>query len=143
MIPRTELRRVIAARRVRRIRAIRRARRGVTLVELLVAMTILTVGLLAIVGVSASVARSLGESRSDNLAAIAAESRFEQVAGMACTGLSLGTVSSASNRNVVERYVVIDDLNNTRMVIDSVSWTTRRGTRRLVFKTILPCRPGA
>lgn len=121
----------------------RRARRGVTLVELIVAMTILTVGLLAIVGVSASVARSLGESRSDNVAAIAAESRFESVAGTACNNLTLGSVASATNRNVVERYVVIDDLNFTRMVIDSVSWTTRRGTRRFVFRSILPCRPGA
>ncbi|HJQ20478.1 MAG TPA: prepilin-type N-terminal cleavage/methylation domain-containing protein [Gemmatimonadaceae bacterium] len=126
-----------------RSRSLKRARSGVTLVELIVAMTILTVGLLAIVGVSASVARSLGESRSDNLAAIAAESRFEIVAGTACSTLTLGTVSSATNRNVTERYVVIDDLNNTRMIIDSVSWTTRRGTRRFNFRSILPCRPGA
>jgi len=121
----------------------RRARRGVTLVELLVAMTILTVGLMAIVGVSGSVARSLGESRSDNLAAIAAESRFEQVAGTSCTGLTLNTVTAATSRNVTERWVVVDAGNNTRQVIDSVSWTTRRGTRRLVFQTLLPCRPGA
>ena len=127
----------------RRRVAVRGARRGVTLVELLVAMTILTVGLLAIVGVSGSVARSLGESRSDNLAAIAAESRFEQVAGTACTSLTLNSVSAATSRNVTERWVVVDAGNNTRQVIDSVSWTTRRGTRRLVFQTLLPCRPGA
>jgi prepilin-type N-terminal cleavage/methylation domain-containing protein len=131
------------SRRIRSLRAPRAPRRGVTLVELLVAMTILTVGLLAIVGVSGSVARSLGESRSDNLAAIAAESRFEQVAGTACTSLTLNTVSSATNRNVTERWVVVDAGNNTRQVIDSVRWTTRRGTRSLVFQTLLPCRPGA
>jgi prepilin-type N-terminal cleavage/methylation domain-containing protein len=135
--------------RLRRHRAIGRrvvvprARRGVTLVELLVAMTILTVGLMAIVGVSGSVARSLGESRSDNLAAIAAQSRFEQVAGTSCTSLTLNTVTAATSRNVTERWVVVDAGNNTRSVIDSVSWTTRRGTRRLVFQTLLPCRPGA
>ena len=120
-----------------------RPRRGVTLVELIVAMTILTVGLLAIVGVSASVARSLGESRSDNLAAVAAESRFEKVAGTQCSSLTLNTVASATNRNVTERWVVVDGGNNTRQVIDTVSWTTRRGTRRNVFQTLLPCRPGA
>lgn len=135
--------------RLRRHRAIGRrvvvprARRGVTLVELLVAMTILTVGLMAIVGVSGSVARSLGESRSDNLAAIAAQSRFEHVAGTSCTSLTLNTVTAATSRNVTERWVVVDAGNNTRSVIDSVSWTTRRGTRRLVFQTLLPCRPGA
>lgn len=130
-------------RRSRRARRCMRVRRGVTLVELLVAMTILTVGLMAIVGVSASVARSLGESRSDNLAAIAAESRFEKVAGQACSGLTLNTASTATNRNVTEKWLVQDGGNNTRLVIDSVSWTTRRGTRKLAFQTLLPCRPGA
>jgi len=120
-----------------------RARTGVTLVELLVAMTILSVGLLAIVGVSASVSRSLGESRSDNLAAIYAQSRFEKLAGTACTSLTLNSWSTVSFRNVTEKYRVIDGGNNTRLVTDSVSWTTREGTRRQAFSTLLPCRPGA
>jgi Tfp pilus assembly protein PilV len=121
----------------------RRARRGVSLVELLVAMTLLTMGLLAIVGVSASVTRSLGESRSDNTAALVAQSRFEQLAGTACTSLTLGTTFQVTTRGVTERYVVNDGGNNTRQIIDSVSWTTRKGTRRQAFSTLLPCRPGA
>ena len=128
--------------RVGRHRA-RRARRGVTLVELLVAMTLLTMGLLAIVGVSASVTRSLGESRSDNTAATVAQSRFEALAGTACTSLTLGTTFQVTTRGVTERYSVTDGGNNTRRVIDSVTWTTRKGTRRQAFSTLLPCRPGA
>src|SRR6185295_5341387 len=85
-----------------------RPRTGVTLVELLVAMTILSLGLLAIVGVSASVSRSLGESRSDTLAAIYAQSRFEKLAGTACTSLTLNSWSTASFRNVTAQYRVID-----------------------------------
>jgi prepilin-type N-terminal cleavage/methylation domain-containing protein len=120
--------------------ASRRARRGVTLVELLVAMTILSVGLMAIAGVSAGIARSLGESRSDNLAAMAAETRFEQLAGTACTSLSLGAWTT---RGVTEKYTITDAGNNTRSVVDTVKWTTRRGTRKQTFSTLLPCRPGA
>ena len=119
------------------------ARRGVTLIELLVAMTILSVGLLAIVGVSGSVSRSLGESRSDNLAAFASQSRFERLAGTACTNLTLNTWSTATSRGVTEKYRVTDAGNNTRLVTDSVSWKTREGTRRQAFTTLLPCRPGA
>jgi type IV pilus assembly protein PilV len=119
------------------------ARRGVTLVELMVAMTLLTMGLLAIVGVSGAVARSLGEARSDNLAAIVAQSRFEKLAGTACTSLTLGAPETVTTRNVTEKFVVVDAGNNTRSIIDSVSWTTRRGLRRLAFTTLLPCRPGA
>jgi len=123
--------------------AARRPRKGVTLIELIVAMTILSIGLLAIVGVSASVSRSLGESRSDNLAAIYSTSRFEKLAGTACTSMTLDTWTTITDRNVTEKYRVTDGGNNTRMVTDSVSWTTRKGTRRQAFTTLLPCRPGA
>lgn len=118
-------------------------RRGVTLVELLVAMTILSVGLMAIAGVSGSITRSLGESRNETLAATAAMARFERLAGSQCSSLTLGSVSEISNRNVKERFIVTDAGNNTRLIIDSVSWKTRRGTRMAAFTTLLPCRPGA
>jgi prepilin-type N-terminal cleavage/methylation domain-containing protein len=126
-------------KRARRLQS----RRGVSLVELLVAMTLLVVGLLAIVGVSGSVARSLGESRGDNLAAIVAQSRFEKLAGTACTSMSLGTVRQDSTRGITERWIVTAGTNNTLVVIDSVAWQTREGTRRQAFSTLLPCRPGA
>jgi len=119
------------------------ARAGVTIIELIVAMTILSVGLLAIVGVSGGVSRSLGESRTDNLAAIASQSRFERLAGTACTSLTLNTWTTVTSRGVTEKYRVTDGGNNTRLVTDSVSWTTREGTRRQAFSTLLPCRPGA
>jgi len=118
-------------------------RSGVTLIELIVAMTILTIGLLAIVGVSGGVSRSLGESRTDNLAALAAQSRFEQLAGTACTSLTLNTWVTKTGRNVTEKYRTIDGGNNILVLTDSVSWTTREGTRRQAFTTLLPCRPGA
>ena len=118
-------------------------RRGVTLIELIVAMTILSVGLLAIVGSSAGIARGLGESRQDNLAAYAAESRFEKISGTACTSLTLGSVTEETIRGVTERYIITDAGNNTRSIIDSVSWKTRKGRRNQAFQTLIPCRPGA
>ena len=119
------------------------ARRGVTLIELLVAMSIMSVGLMAIAGVSGSITRSLGESRNETLAATAAMARFELVAGTQCTALSLGSVVEVNARNIKERYVITDAGNNTRRVIDTVTWTTRRGTRLAAFTTLFPCRPGA
>ena len=118
-------------------------RRGVTIVELVVAVTILMMGLLSIVGISASVARSLGESRSDALAAVRAQSRFERLAGTACSSFSLGTWVKDSSRGISENYQVTDGGNNTRLITDSVSWKTRRVTRRTTFQSLLPCRPGA
>lgn len=122
----------------------RAPRRGMTIVELIVAMTILTIGLLGIVGVSAAIGRSLGEARSDNLAALAAQSRFETVAGQACNNLAIvGQSGTTTSRNITEYWRIEAGGNNTLLVIDSVQWATRRGTRRHVFRTLLPCRNGA
>lgn len=129
--------------RLRSRRGAPRARRGVTLIELIVAVTILMLGLLSIVGISASITRSLGQARQETLAAMAAQSRFERLAGTACASLNLGTVQQTVSRNITERYVVIDAGNNTRMLHDTVTWNTYRTTRRLAFKTLIPCRPGA
>lgn len=129
--------------RKRQRRHVTGARAGVTLIELIVAVTILMLGLLSIVGISASISRSLGQSRTDALAASAAQSRFEQIAGTACTSLTLGTVVQVSARGITERYVITDAGNNTRLLSDTVSWITNRTTRRAAFQTLIPCRPGA
>ena len=132
-------------------------RKGVTLVELIVAVTIIMFGMLTIVGISSTTARSLGESRTDGLAALTAQSRFEYLASLGCTfssgiatglsGLTTSTVYESSNRGVTERYKVelISSVvgNNSIMMYDSLSWQTRRTTRRQGFQSIIPCRNGA
>lgn len=120
-----------------------RERAGVTLVELIVAMSILSIGLLAIVGTSGAIARGLGEARGDNLAAIVAQSRFETVAGTTCNGMSLPQSGTTQTRGVTEKWRIEDGGNNTLLVVDTVSWQTRRGTRKQAFQTLLPCRPNA
>ena len=91
-------------RKRQRIRS-RRPRRGVTLIELIVASTILMLGLLSIVGVSAMVSRSLGESRNMNLAATYAQSRFEKLAGQACSTFSLGAVTEETTRGITGAHI--------------------------------------
>ena len=132
-------------------------RKGVTLVELIVAVTIIMFGMLTIVGISSTTARSLGESRSDGLAALAAQSRMETIASLGCTfssagvatglsGLTTGTTYTSTLRGITERYKVelISGFvgNNAIMVYDTVSWQTRRSTRRQGFQSIIPCRKG-
>lgn len=131
----------VRSRRARTVRGRRlRNRSGVTLVELLVATVIISIGLLAIVGTSAAIARSLGQAREDNLAAVYAESRVERIAGTGCSSLSLGSAASATTRGVTEKYVVTDNGNNTLLLTDTLTWATRKSTRKLIYKTILPCR---
>jgi Tfp pilus assembly protein PilV len=135
-----------------------RNRKGLSLVELIVAVTILMFGLLTIVGVSSSTARSLGESRSDGLAAQYAQSRFEQLASLQCVfnanliatglyGITTGAVTEVTYRGITERYKVEMAPgaigNNVVIVYDTVSWQTRRTTRRQGFQSLIPCRPGS
>ncbi len=115
-----------------------------TLVELIVAMSILSIGLLGIVGVSAAIGRSLGEARADNLAALAAQTRVEGIAGKQCNSMAIaGQGGTVSSRNITEVWAITDGGNNTLLVTDSVRWVSRRGQRQAVFRTLLPCRPGA
>ena len=128
-------------------------RKGLSLVELIVAVTILMFGLLTIVGVSSTTARSLGESRSDNLAAIAAASRFEYLASLGCSmssgvatglnGVTSVTTVEVTNRGITERYKVVLGANNTVILYDTLTWQTRRTTRRQAFMSLIPCRLGA
>jgi hypothetical protein len=129
-------------KRIRHLRRSRglRARRGVTLIELIVASTILLLGLLSIVGISASVARSLGQARMENLAALAAQSRFEHFAGLTCDSLVLNSPTTVTTRNVTEKWVVVSGTNVTRQLYDTVTWVTGRTTRKVAFESLIPCR---
>ena len=126
-----------------RMTATPKARRGVTLIELLIAMSILSIGLMAIAGVSGSITRSLGESRNETLAATAAMARFERIAGTQCSSLTLNSPVTVTSRNITETWVVTSSGNNTLLITDTVTWVTRRGTRLAAFTSLLPCRPGA
>ena len=64
-------------------------------------------------------ARSLGEARSDGLAATFADARFEKIAGTQCTTLTKGSVIQEVTRNVTERYIVNDSTNATIAIMDT------------------------
>ena len=120
------------------------ARRGVTLVELVVSMTILTVGILSFVACAGFLTRSLSGASSDTIAALYGQSAIEELAGTACLTIPLNQVKETVSRGITRRSRVTDNGNNTLAVLDSLSWTNRGGVDRLVtLETILPCRPGA
>ena len=119
------------------------ARRGLTLVELIVAMTILTVGLLGFVASSGYLTRGLGGANTDTVAGVMAQSGIEELAGTACLSVPLNTVTQTVGRGITRRSRVTDNGNNTRLIVDSLSWNARGTTRLVTYRTIIPCRPGA
>ena len=120
-----------------------RARRGITLVELIVAITVLTVGILGFVACAGFLTRGLTGASSDTVAALYGQSSIEELAGTACLTIPLNVVKQTTSRGITRRSIVTNNGNNTLAVTDSLSWRTRGATRRVALQTILPCRPGA
>jgi prepilin-type N-terminal cleavage/methylation domain-containing protein len=83
--------------------------RGISLIEILVALTILSVGLLGLVGASAMVSRMLGQGRWSTVTMAYAERRLELLRASAgdstaCAALSGGTAPLPGG--LTERWVV-------------------------------------
>jgi len=118
-----------------------RGRRGVTLIELMVAMIVLSVALLGLAGVSGAVTRQLAGGGLQTLAATMAQSRLDSLSSIApCTSIVAagGTVTGNNTYRRVRESWVIRDGNNVIYVTDTVTFPGRRNP--LVYQSILVCR---
>ena len=126
----------------RRRRPIVRARRGMSLVELLVAVMVLTIALLGLAGMSGTVSRQLGAGSRQTAAAMVVQSRLDSLASIApCTAIIADGAApisgTATTRGVTERWRISDGDNVIR-IVDSVTFRGR--SRPLVYESLIPCR---
>lgn len=110
-------------------------RRGFTLIELMAAVMILTVGLLGLAATSGAVMRQIGGGAQATQAATLAQSRLESLHGMDCTTLSAG---AATTRGITESWTSVNG-SRTVTVTNTVSYVTHRGTRSHTFTSMIPC----
>ena len=111
-------------------------RSGFTLVELLVAIAVLTIGLLALAGTAGIVASHVGDGGRLTGAAHAARTVLDSLAARGCAGLTSG--SSARGTVRVSWTVVAD---STAATIDlTVGSGLRHGSRRDTYQAVVPCR---
>jgi type II secretion system protein I len=125
------------SRRHRRpLRALaRKARAGFTLVEVIVAMMIFTVGLLAMASTAGVVVKQMGDSNRMTVASAVARSRIEQLRLAPCT---LGMTGSATTRGVTEAWRLTPMTRSSRIDV-IVSYTTKNGTRTQAYRSMVPC----
>ena len=117
----------------------RRTRSGITIVELLVAMTVLTVGVGGLIKNSASVATQMGGGVRQTVAATIAQSRIDSLSSLSCATLANAAVATGTStkRGVTETWAVTDGKNvkNISVIINVIGRQIP-----LRYSTVIPCR---
>lgn len=122
-------------------RGIPRGRRGFTIIELMVAIVIITVGLLALAGGSGATVKEMELSQQQTTAALLAQSRLEKLRALnLCSAFASGTTSVAPA--YVEKWAVSTYTSNGSMAVaETVAYKDRRGkTKKFGLVTVMPCR---
>lgn len=111
-------------------------RRGFTLIEVLLAVILVTVGLLALVAGSAVLVRQSADLRLRRTALQAASNRLQQLGAASCVSTS---GAADGPLGVHEQWSVGLLPNAVRELRDSVSFVERGERRSVVLRTRLPC----
>ncbi|MEO8620419.1 MAG: hypothetical protein ABI625_05085 [bacterium] len=114
------------------------SRSGTSVVEVLVALMIVSIGLLGIAGSTALALRSTLDAAHRRDAAQRATSRVAQLASAGCDLASSGSNTDGA-RQITERWIVASRANGFAIVTDSVSWTSARGARTFSLTSAITC----
>lgn len=112
--------------------------RGFTIVEIVVALTLLVLGALAVVGAGASAARTVGSAEAQLHAMTVAQSRLEALASRGC-GAATGGSAADSSSALREWWTVTPARNGLRLATDSVEYLHLGALRALVRRRLIVC----
>jgi Tfp pilus assembly protein PilV len=120
-------------------RGLPKARQGLTIIEVILAMIILTFGLLGMAGFSMTITKQFKSSTKQETAALMVQSRIDSVASIRCQALAPSgpQTGTLTRLGVTERWTITDG-DDIKKLVDSVTFTPR--TRPLVYQSIIPCR---
>ncbi|MCY7379810.1 MAG: hypothetical protein LH467_10810 [Gemmatimonadaceae bacterium] len=106
------------------------------MVEVLVALVLVAVGLLAVAGASALALRTANSASRERLAVRHADRRLAWLTAAGCTSASTGTDSAAGMR---ERWSMADSLDGVAIVETSVAWRAGARQRKLTLRSAVVC----
>lgn len=123
----------------RRRRRITSARAGLTIIEVIIAMIVLTFGLLGMAGFSLTMTKQYKASGKQETAALMVQSRIDSIASIRCQMLApSGNQTGTTARLGVTEKWTISDGNDIKILLDSVTFTPRKVP--LVYRSVIPCR---
>ncbi len=118
-----------------------RTRRGFTIVELLVAIIIISVGLLALASGSAATLREMELAQQQSSASMIAQSRLERLRATACASVVSGSTSVAPAFTDKWTVSAFNGSSIYHIVAETVSYKDRRGsTKKFGVGTVMPCQ---
>jgi prepilin-type N-terminal cleavage/methylation domain-containing protein len=123
---------------------VRQSSSGFTLVEVLVALVVLGIGILALTGSSSLVTRMIGEGKVETQAALAASGRLERLrlaAGATvprCTSADFTSGGPISEGRLTQSWTV-EPAGSLRRVRVTVTYLTIRGNRSATLESAIPC----
>ena len=122
--------------RTRRVAAPRRARRGVTLIEVIIAIIVMSIGIMGLAGTAGYVATQMGGGNAQTLAAALSTKIADSLASRRCASLVDGT---QTNRGVKATWT-ITATPNTRTIDQTLEYTVKRGSKKSVsYQTMIQC----
>lgn len=113
----------------------RAPRSGVSVVEMLVAIVILSIGVLGMASTSGYVAAQMGGGKHQTVAASVSQQVYDSLTASPCASLADGT---DSKRSVTVAWTVADS-GRFKYVQQTLTYPTRRGTRTLTYANLIPC----
>ena len=127
------------SRRSTRASVARGDRKGFTLVELMVAMMLLSVGMLALASSSAVVIKQMTEAGTMSVASSVAQTRIERLrtASTTCAAAAV-TNGNATTRGVTESWT-ITPMTRSKQLSVTVTYFTPRGDRSQTYLSMVPC----
>lgn len=123
-----------------------RNEQGFTIIEVMIAVVLLTIGVMALVGTSAMVTRMIGRGRGSTIVAQVASSRADvlrQIAASTTPGCTSGNLASgtATTSGISERWTLLGNPGaTTRDVRLELSYRTARQARTDTITVTLYCR---
>ena len=113
--------------------------RGFTLVELMVAVMVMTVGILGLASTAGVITRMMSGAVQQTIAANVVQARFELLRNQPCATVASG---SATTRGISEAWTVVPAGTNLILIVDSTSFTTMSGRAPVVhaYQSYAPCR---
>jgi prepilin-type N-terminal cleavage/methylation domain-containing protein len=120
------------------------AREGFTIVEIMVAIVILSIGILGLAATAGVVVRQMTGAVHQSVAANVAYSRMERIRTGNCVAMkdSSSPAAGVTTRNVTERWKIVGTPGSHVLVVyDTITYIVRGRKKTQVYNTEYPCDP--